>query len=118
MDRVAIDLMPTINRAYSHDREHLRDAAVGITDQPADRGYAVLTERQFASGRRRQAHLVLQRRWRIHRCAPPGAPVSGSNRYFGTRNRLKPFGARDRADGTREHEMGDVLEQIIGVARR
>ena len=60
MDSVADALDADHHSRELHDLEHLRDAVVSVSDQPADGGDAVLAERQLAGGGCGQTHLVFK----------------------------------------------------------
>ncbi len=91
------------------------DAVVGVTDQPADRGSAVLPEGELAGRRRLQPHLVFQAG------DEDAVTLSGFSGFrvgqvFRNQEQAEPLGSRARTLGSREHQVQDVLEQIVGVA--
>ena len=97
------------------DLEHLRDAVVDVADQPADGGHAVLAERQLAGRRGLQAHLVLE---------PGDEDAVALARFAGLgigqelrhQEQAQSLGAGPGALGPGQHQVQDVLEQVVGVA--
>ena len=97
------------------DLEHLGNAVVAVADEPSDGGDTVLTERQLARRRGLQPHLVLE----------PGdedavafTGVTGLKIRQELRDdeQAQALGAGPGALGPGEHQMHDVLEQVVGVA--
>ena len=88
---------------------------MGVTDQVADGRDAVLAERQLARRRGLQAHLVFQPG---DECAVALAGLTGLRIQMELRHQeqAEPLGAGPGALGPREHQMDDVLEEVVGVA--
>ena len=95
--------------------EHLRDAVVGVADQPADGGAVVLTEREFASGRNLQAHLVFES-GDVNPVALAGFAGLGIEMELRHQEQAQSLGARSGALRPGQHQVSDVLEQVVGVA--
>ena len=96
--------------------EHLRDAVVHLAEQVADRGDAVLPERELAGRGRLEAHLVLDVRDE-RAVALAELAGAGSKWNFGTRNSDRPFvpgcGVMPGALRAGQHEVHDVLGQVV-----
>ena len=94
------------------DVEHLGDAVVHLADEPALGRNAVLAHGQLAGGRDLQAHLVLDV-GDVHAVALAklaGLEVEQELRHEEQRQAL---GAGTRTLGACQHQVEDVLEQII-----
>ena len=98
------------------DVEHLRDAVVHLADQPALGGRAVLAERQLAGRGDLQAHLVLDvgDEYAVALAELAGLGVEEELRHEEQRQTL---GAGACALGAGQHQVEDVLEQVVGVTR-
>ena len=94
--------------------EHLRDAVVHLADQPALGRHAVLTEGQLTGGRDLQAHLVLNvgDECAVALAGFAGLKVEQELRHHEQRESL---GARACTLGAGQHQMENVLEQVVGV---
>ena len=96
------------------DLEHLRDAVVHLADQPALGRHAVLAEGQLAGGRDLQAHLVLDV-GDEDAVALAGLAGLGVEQELRHEEQRQTLGARSGALGAGQHQVQDVLEQVVGV---
>ena len=94
--------------------EHLRDAVVHVTDQPALGRHVVLTEGQLTGRRDLQAHLVLDVG---DEHAVTLAQLAGLRveQELGHEEQRQTLGARAGALGAGQHQVEDVLEQVVRV---
>jgi hypothetical protein len=88
---------------------------MGVADEVADRRPAVLAERQLASRRGREAHLVLEA-GDVDAVALPRRRGLGVGHELRDEKQTEPLGARRSADRSRQHQVGDVLEEVVAVA--
>src|SRR6202021_3590374 len=96
------------------DPEHLRDPAVAVADQPAFRRYTMPAERQFASGRDLQAHLVFEP-GDEHPVALPRLAGLRVEQELGYQEEAEPLGSGTRALRPGQHHVQNVLEYAVAA---
>ena len=106
-------LQPDAEPRLVHHREHRIEAAVRLADQPA-RGAVVV---HHAGRIAVDAHLVFDRAARARRCARPTMPSAliDELRHDEQRDALD---AGRRAFDAREHQMDDVVGEVVLAGRR
>ena len=116
MDSVAIALVPTIIRAYSMTLNICAMPSCTSPTQPAHGRDAVLAEGQLAGGGDLQAHLVLDVGDvdAVALAELAGLAVEVELRHDEQRQAL---GAGAGALGAGQHQVDDVLGQVVGRRR-
>ncbi len=98
------------------DVEHLRDAVVDLTDEPALGRDAVATEGELAGRGGLQAHLVLDV-GDEHAVAVAHLALLEVEVELRDEEQRQTLGAGAGTLGAGENEVEDVLEQVVGVGR-
>ena len=115
VDSVAIALVPTIIRAYSMI---LNIWAMPLWVSPTSHPTAGVPCWPNVSSHVADAlsPILCSRPVTKTPLRSPGSPVFGVGQVLGNQEQAQSLGSRARTFGTREHQVHDVLEHVVGVA--